>query len=74
MSKTSQRNASAYANGYRAGRYGLWAPNGYRLSVQSVKAFRRGREHGRHDRLAALRIEQSLSRRVLSWLKRLVSQ
>lgn len=74
MSKTAQRKQSAYANGYRVGRYG-W-PSGvkcYRLGMQADGAWLRGRADGKRDRLAAERVAKAWPRRLLDWLKRLVS-
>lgn len=50
MSKTAQRKRSAYANGYRIGRYG-WPTGvkGYRLGVVDSPAFNLGIADGRRD-------------------------
>lgn len=74
MSKTSQRKRDAYAKGYRVGRYGTWDhARGYRFAMGVHHEFDRGRADGKRDRLAAERVAQGWPRRVLAWLKRLVS-
>lgn len=75
MSKSAQRKLSAYANGYRVGRYG-WPPGVkcYRVGVIGDAAWHRGLTDGRRDRQAANRLAMSWPRRMLTWLKRLVSR
>ena len=70
MSKTSQRKASAYRNGYRVGRYG-W-PLGvkfYRVRASADGAWHRGMRDGRRDRLAAEALGRTWWRRLVSWLR-----
>lgn len=74
MSKTAQRKRDAYDKGYRAGRYGWDHARGYRFAMGVHHEFDRGRADGKRDRLAAERVAKAWPRRLLDWLKRLVSR
>lgn len=70
MSKTSQRKASAYRNGYRVGRHGWPAGvKGYRVGVVGDAAWHRGMRDGRRDRLAAEALGRTWWRRLVSWFR-----
>ena len=74
MSKTSQRKASAYSNGYQVGRYG-WPPGVkcFRVPPSADADWRLGLRDGNRDRLAAERMATSWRVRLLAWLRRLVT-
>ena len=70
MSKTAQRKASAYRNGYQVGRHGWPAGvKGYRVGVVGAAAWHRGLRDGRRDRLAAERLERSWWYRLAAWFR-----
>lgn len=73
MSKTAQRKASAYRNGYQVGRHGWPAGvKGYRVGVVCDAAWHSGLRDGRRDRLAAERLSRSWRHRLVAWLRRVL--
>ena len=73
MSKTAQRKASAYRNGYQVGRHGWPAGvKGYRINSGDDAYWHRGLRDGRRDRLAAERLSRSWRYRLVAWLRRVL--